>query len=428
MPYRSVLEYPGYRSLWLAQVVSALGSRLEEIAFVWLVLEVTGDPAALAFVVTITALPSIATALPAGFLADRWNRKYLLIGSDLVRAAVLPLIPLLAPRYDTMTVLIGVGVVYGIAGSFFGPARGAIIPNLVPEDELDEANGLSQLTLIASRALYIVGGALIALIGTYNVFLIDAATFLVSAVILLAIPSYQGVPDADEIDSGDSPIDAAVDDFRDAVGILREHRVLLPLLAMQLGVFFFTAPIGSIVMPVFSTQVFGGDSFTYGILYGSFYVGMFVSGGFLDDVMDWGLGHGEYVIWGTVLSGFFLALTGVAPELSPLPFIGTLLFHGLCGAATLYVQVAVQTLLQTIPPDDARGKLFSVMSAGIMAVPPISYAIFGPLVGSRGPILVLFGMGVALVVAGVVTAFTPVYGANVDADREFPGSDQLSAS
>lgn len=112
-------------------------------------------------------------------------------------------IPLLGPGPYLIPVVLVVAFLIGVLEAFFRPARTAIIPNLVPEDELDSANSLTQITFSLSQILFAVGGVVVMAVGSFTAFYVDAASFFLSAVFLLAIPTQDGVPESDETDADD---------------------------------------------------------------------------------------------------------------------------------------------------------------------------------------------------------------------------------
>lgn len=425
MEYRAVLGYPAYRNLWIATGIGSVGNRLFGFAFIWLVFEFTTSPTMLAVALAVVAFPEVFSTLLGGVIADRFNRIRIIIWSELLRAMLLPLIPLLA-IYDLWNIIL-IGILIGIVSTFEAPARGAVVPNLVPDDELDEANGLLQLLSVTSYTLYIAAGWLVMQIGAPTVMLISAIPSVLAVFVLLWIPSHLTQPEEIE-DDEDGIIDIAVSDFRTVADLVRSNGILASLLALQIAHLFVIAPIGTIIMPVFAVDEFGGGSFTYGVLYGSFYAGMFFGAGVFGQITDEReVIHGQLVVWGTAISGVFLTGMALTPLFLPLPFIAAVVLHGLAGVATFHAMVAVQTLLQLIPSDSERGKVFSMLTVISLVITPLSYLTFGPVVTEFGPTTVLAGLGVASVVIALTMIVTPLYTADVDEDPSLGGDSSDSS-
>ena len=424
MEYRAVLGYPAYRNLWIATGIGSIGARLFGFAFIWLVFEFTTSPTMLAVALAVVAFPEVFSTLLGGIIADRVNRIRVIIWSELLRAALLPLIPLLA-IYDLWNIVL-IGILIGLVSTFAAPSRGAIVPNLVPDDELDEANGLLQLLIVTSYTLYIPAGWLVMQIGAPTVMLISAVPSVLAVFVLLWIPNPLAQPEEMD-DEEEGVIDVILSDFRTVYDLVSSNGVLASLLGLQIAHLFVIAPIGAIIMPVFAVQEFGGGSFVYGVLYGSFYAGMFFGAGVFGQITDEReVIHGQLVVWGTAISGLFLTGMALAPVFLPLPFIAAVVLHGFAGVATFHAVVAVQTLLQLIPSDTERGKVFSMLTVISLTITPLSFLTFGPMVTALGPITVLAGIGVASSLIALAMIVTPLYAADVDEDPSLGGDSSES--
>lgn len=451
MSFRAALRNRGFLALWIAQVVSRLGDSVHELALIWVVVSVTGDPAVLSVVVLASMLPNLVVSLPAGSLVDRWNRKHVLVVTDVVRGAAVLAIPLLG-RHDLLVpVVVAVALVTGTMEAFFGPARQAIVPNLVDREHLDAANALSQLTVSASQTLYTAGGLVVGVVGAFAAFYVDAASFFLSALVLLAIPRAAGAPDAGReaaTTDGPAPADRSsgastadepgvLADVRDGLGFVRGHRLLVPLIAVAVLVNFAGAPLG-VVLPFYVDALGGGGAvaplatwlaatvpnaggvdeagLAFGLVYGALFVGMFagsvlvnVLGGV---VMDQ---RGRVVVGSLVLSGLSLLGAATLPAATGAPLATGLAALFATGLFVGGVNVPVNTLVQAVVPDDRRGKVFAVMNVGTMAAAPVGVALAGPLVAAAGPLAVLAGEGLLVAAAGGLAATTPLLGVGREA-------------
>ena len=170
-----------FRRLWIGEVASFLGDWLNTIALYTLVRQLTGSPLALGVVLVTKMLPFALASPIAGLLADRYNRRRLMIGADLARAGVVALFLLVDTR-EELPLLYALVAAQMIVGAVFVPARSASIPNITRGHELLTANALSSATwstLLAVGAA--VGGVLTEVLGIRAVFLLDVASYLVSA-------------------------------------------------------------------------------------------------------------------------------------------------------------------------------------------------------------------------------------------------------
>lgn len=170
-----------YRRLWYGAVASDLGDWFSTIAIYLLIEQLTGSPFALGLVFITKMLPFALASPLAGLVADRVSRKWLMIWTDVARAAC-ALALLLVREPEHVWLLYAFSALQMIAAAFFIPARSAAIPNIVSERELLTANALSASTWSALLAIgAALGGFVTEAIGIRGVFVLDSLTYLVSA-------------------------------------------------------------------------------------------------------------------------------------------------------------------------------------------------------------------------------------------------------
>jgi MFS family permease len=193
--YAAVVRSPSYFPLWLGQLFSNFGDTLHYIAMVVLVYQLTGQGAAVAILVTAEIIPILVLGPIAGVVVDRFSRKSVLIGADLFRAALV--LSLVWPQNVWHVYLVAAGLAAGNA--FFNPTMQAVIPALLAGDQRLAANSVAwstgRLVQIIASAL---AGGLIAIISTGAAFALNAASFVISGLLIarLTIPPYAGQVDA----------------------------------------------------------------------------------------------------------------------------------------------------------------------------------------------------------------------------------------
>ncbi len=184
-----VLRHRDFRYLWLAQSASVIGDCIVVVALALFVIELTGDATDLGLVFAAASLPLVAFLLLGGVWADRLPRHRVMIVTDLVRFA---LHALLAALIFTGSVriwhLVVIEALFGAAEAFFRPAANGLLPQTVPENEIQQANGLSTLSNnIGEFAGPAIATALVLGLGAGWAFALDAATFLLSAALLTRV-------------------------------------------------------------------------------------------------------------------------------------------------------------------------------------------------------------------------------------------------
>ncbi len=196
----SLLRLRDLRLVWMAAVVSWAGDALSFIAFMWLAYDV-GGASGVVVVRLVDSVPSVIVGLVAGVVADRVDRRRLMISADLLRAAAL--LPLIAAALGGRPTLLALAVsifLIRVGDAFFEPASGALLPDLVPADRIQPANSLfhatsETLTAAATGA----AGLLLALLPLEHFFTLDAASFLASAALLSMVAVRPVLPRREDV-------------------------------------------------------------------------------------------------------------------------------------------------------------------------------------------------------------------------------------
>ncbi len=218
-----------FRALWLAQMVSLLGDWLNFVATAALVAELSGSGLAVGALFVVRMLAPFLVSPPAGVVADRYDRKKILIATDLTRAVVV-LGFLLVRDPSHVWLLYALTALQLAISGFFYPARSAILPNVVAERDIGAANAITSATWSVMLALgAALGGLVSGVFGIYPAFVIDSATFLVSAFFVLRV--HLPEPGAEEAAAGVTRA-SGLELYREGLAYLGRHRDVL-LIAMQ---------------------------------------------------------------------------------------------------------------------------------------------------------------------------------------------------
>jgi MFS transporter, DHA3 family, macrolide efflux protein len=397
--YRRLLKIHDYRLLWSAQVVSTFGDRLTQIGLIALVFAMTGSDRSVGVVLTLTVLPRAVFGLFAGALADRVSRKTLLIATDCARALIVLFLALAADlplgAVYVMTILLATATV------FFTPTRYAVLPDIVPDDDLLSANTLDETTQSGLDPIaYLVGGALIATLGVRAGFGIDSVTFLASAV-LIALTTARGAAQwhaspnesdhAEAAETADGVVvkraDAGLGLSAGLRAIWRDH-----ILRANTALLVVAAAIASAEMPLTSMLVlthWKRGAMGLGLFEASLALG-FVVGAFACGPMVDRLGKGPTILAGLVATG--VAMAGVAV----LPFWPALLLHGVSGVFNILFFVPALTITQERAPSFVRARVMSSRGALMALALVFSYAVATVLTTVFAPRLVMVALGLLL--------------------------------
>jgi hypothetical protein len=249
---RLLASNPSFRRLWISQLVSLGGDWFNVVALTGLLLHLTGSSFYGGAVLAASLLPQFLLSPVAGVVADRFDRRRLMLGANLI-AAVLAL-AMLAVR-SPGSVWLGLAAMAGIAatGAFFDPASRSGLPNIVDRDQLGAANVLMASTWGVMAAVGAAAGGLVAgLLGRDAAFVANAASFLISAGLILGVRAPLGplgLP-------GERRRLRPVQDLREGAAWARADPRVMALLAQKVGFGLGTGMIG--LLPVFAARIFAG--------------------------------------------------------------------------------------------------------------------------------------------------------------------------
>src|SRR5436190_11891375 len=183
----SPLQNGLFRSLWIATIVSNVGTWMQDVGSGWLMTSLSSSPFMVALVEAADSIPMMLLAMPAGALADIVDRRRLLIAIQvylLIVAGALGILTLL--DLTTVWVLLGFIFALGVGAAMMMPAWAAIVPDLVPPDELQSAVALNSVGINISRAIGpAIAGVLVATVGAWLVFMLNALSYIGILAVLL---------------------------------------------------------------------------------------------------------------------------------------------------------------------------------------------------------------------------------------------------
>src|SRR5215210_6442551 len=370
--------------LWAGQTISFVGDAVSMVALVILVVQLTGSASAVGGALVAHLLPTLASPL-FGVLADRFDRRVVLVASDLVRATLV--LGLVFVR--DLVLIYGLIFLMGLARTLFNPTIRAAFPSVVGEGDLARANSLIGGTFSASVTVGpALGGLLVAIIGVEAAFLADAVTYLISAVLLSTVPLSRPR-------RGNEEEDGFVRELRSGFGYLIGARVPL---AIVIGAFLTILTINATVpAEVFLAKVtFGAGDAGYGLL-----VSLWGGGMVLGSAMMAVLGDRINLVLLYFLSIFVGACALVGAGLAPsfLLALGALTVEG---AATGIDNVATDTILQKRVPEAFLGRVFSIRFLAYSAGEALAYPAGGLLVDAVGPRSTYILAGIATATAGLL--------------------------
>jgi MFS family permease len=377
---QKVIRNRNFSLLWAGQGVSLLGDQFEMIAAPWLVLNLTNDPLALGTVLALSSIPRAAFMLLGGAISDRFSSRMVMLVSDVIRLALTVVMALLVFTGGIQIwQLYAFALLFGLVGGFFNPAANSMVPHIVENDDLQAGNALIQGTAqLTSFVGPVLAGGLIALFangqsgpssagmaGIAAAFALDAVTFLVSILTLVAMTPVQ----APEKSAGENVLAAIKSGIRFALGdnLLRVMFVLIAAANL-----LFVGPL-LVGMPVLAQLRLVGGAAAFGLVmsaYGGGNLAGILLAGSLPKPKAEQLNRLVVALvasFGAALISFaFITSTGLA--------FAVLLAVGVGNG---YFAITAITLLQQRTPPHMVGRVMSLILFANVGLVPVSQALSG---------------------------------------------------
>lgn len=383
----AALSTPNYRRYVQGKAVSLVGTWMQTIAQSWLVLQLTGSATALGIVLALQMLPTLVLGPYAGVVADRLDKRRLMIGLQATMGALALLLGLL-----TITGTVQLWHVYvlafllGMNNCFENPARQAFVLELVGPDDLRNAVSLNSVLVNVARAVGpAIAGIVIATGGLALCFLLNAVSF-VAVVISLArldVAALRPSP----------PAPRAPGQLREGFAHVRGTPALgVPLLmAALVGCLAFEFPV---VLPILASETFAGDARTYGFLTAAMGAGAVLGGLYV-------AARGRTGLWPLVGTATAFGVSMLAAALSP-TLTTALVAMGFVGAASVAFLSTSNSTLQLAAAPHMRGRVMALWAVAVLGSTPIGAPIVGLVsqhLGGRAGLVV--GAIACLVAAGL---------------------------
>ncbi|MGZ6545459.1 MAG: MFS transporter [Actinomycetota bacterium] len=379
-----------FRRMWTARAISFIGDGIAITALVLHVESANGTGTAVGALLLAQALPHLAGPM-AGVIADRTDQRRLMIVCNVGNAVVYGVAASLLPALPGLLLLVATS---SILDTIFGPAGRSAIPALVEEDDLLSANAWLGTALNMQVAIGpLLGGLFVATLGIRGALIADAASFLLSAALLLRV---RPLPP----DRSPSERSSFFADTREGLAYVRRHPVARAVVVtLFLGVAF--AGIDNVALVFLSRDVLGAGPLGYGVVAAAFGIGMLASSVALSSGRS--RSPRTLFIGGWLLTAVGTLLTGSAPAV----WLAALA-QATGGAGNGADNVASDTLIQGSVPREMLGRVFGVTSTAAFVGGGIAYAVGGVLLDATSPRFVFLFAGVGvLAVVGVAHVMLP---------------------
>ncbi len=375
--------YRDFSLLWAGAFTSSVGTWMQTVAQNWLILTLTGSPFYLGLSAFLQESPFLVFSLFGGVLADRVDRRRILLGSQVVQlSSAFLLAALVAFGKVHVWHILALSLVVGLAQSFGGPAYQALVPTLVDREDLPNAVALNSIQFNLARVIGpVLGGWAFYALGAATCFALNGVSFLavIAALLFLRRGALTEAPETGSV----------LESLRAGVKVVHGSKSLRGLVGIAFLSSFCALPLVTL-LPVFAKDVFGGDVKGYSHFLAAFGLGA-VAGAIAVAGLASVSHRGRAGV--TMLAVFgVLSVAFAASKSLPLSFV--VLF--LAGAAMVAVFATFMTLVQTNVEEAMRGRVVSVYTLAFRGAMPLGNLAAGSLAAVFTAPWVLAGNGVVL--------------------------------
>jgi MFS family permease len=423
----AVFRNGGFLRLWLSQAATQIGGNMVLFGLTVIVFNSTNSNTAVSLLVLSFLVPAVLFSAVAGVYVDRIDRRIILITTNLLRGAAFVALYLAGTNLALILLL---NVAVSTVTVFFAPAELAMIPVLVPRNQLLSANGVFTLTLNAAFAVgfALLGPLVVKVAGAEAVIVVVAALYFLAALFCITLPASPPPPSTPEdphsglgVGEAERAVGGTFGQLREGISFIRGHRnitwslIYLAITASLVGVL-------GVLGPAFAQQTLGLKAEDFAVVVLPLGFGIVTGILLLNN-------YGHYFIRRRIIESSLIALGILLAALSAAGPISRLLQRAdqpggldLSGVTSLLAVVVViaffagiayglvaipsQTQLQEDLPEDVRGRVFGVLGMLVSVASFLPIIIVGPISGLVGTTAVIFILAVAVSVIGVISILT----------------------
>lgn len=391
------LKHRSFALLWVGQTLSRVGDFVYEIALAWWVLEKTGSAETMGLVLVFSITPSLIFLLIGGVAVDRLPRIALMLFSDIGRGITALIVAALAFSGQLQIWhVFAASLFFGFVMAFFQPAYAAVVPQIVPKDDLPSANALTSISANLGRvAGPALGAGIVGWFGSSTAFTINGASFFISAILLIPL-MFMGIPCPAR--NQESHV---LQDLREGfIAVTTKPWLWISILVFSLVNVTLMGPY-SVAMPFLVNDFMKADVSRLGLLYSIFPIGFVIGGAWLGRYQKLPR-RGVLMYLTLALAAIMLGLYGFH-----MPLWILIIAALVNGIALQFGALAWIHLLQEKIPNEQLGRVSSIDALGSISLMPVGMALAGWATATFGPSLVFIIGGALTALAGMGAILHP---------------------
>lgn len=399
-----LLKNRNFALLMAGKAVSLLGSDMQQFALSLYVLSVTGSATIFASMLAISILPRLILSPVAGVFGDWFDRKRSIVTMDVVNSILIGSYGVYFYINGSLSIfsIYLLVILLEITEIFFGAAMAAVVPSIIPKEDLFDANSLkSMITSVFTMISPLIAAVLYSITGIFGILIINSVSFMASAIseLFIEIPNFNKKPDKVNIKN-------FWKDFMEGISIIRNSRLIKNIIGLGMILNFCLGSLFSVGLIYIVKETLGGSDIQIGlfssILSFSMLLTPMVFSGFARKVH-----MGKLLIYSFFIVSFLIMAIGLVSadaftlqfSGNTVPFIAVL---GLCFIIGIFVTLAnisLGTLFDTIVPKEVMGRTASVMGLGMTIAAPVGQIVLGASLDVMKPLFPVVIIGVIMLLA-----------------------------
>jgi MFS family permease len=389
--YNQMQQQRNISLLWLAQIISAAGDAIYQIALFWLVLEITGSSTTTGLIAMAAFLPAMLFGLYAGVIADKYNRKLIMIFSNLSQALTVIVIPIILYfGYENIFIIGILAFVRASFSTFFPPALNALVPMITSKDRLVRVNSI---LATSGQLAYLIGplaaGVILSVVSIQYLFVIDSASFLFAILILLFImlPAKPKVADKHF---------SSIKEIFSGIQYVKQNKPLGMLFILTIINNFFIMGLAFVGMLILVKDALGGTASQYAYVEAGLAFGMLIG-----SVLVYRIGSriniGKLLLIGMILDGVTYSIMCFAESIN---FV--FIFIVIHAIGIPMITISRTAIIQKHSPNKYHGRLFSLVHLSVVGVTALASAVVGITANYIDIQIIFFVIGIGAALCGVI--------------------------
>jgi MFS transporter, DHA3 family, macrolide efflux protein len=382
---KGIFKNKNFMLIISGKLISLMGNSIFEIAIIWYVLSVYKKESGvmLGLIMVMAALPTVILGSLAGLIIDRYNKRVIMLASDILSGIVVLIVVVLIKKHilNNTELLFSIGLL-SVTSSMVRITVNSIIPDMFTDKELYDANGANQFIERGTSLLgYALGGGIIALIGVENAILFNGVSFMICALFSFFIRLPKHILVKDTLKKLN-----LIEDFKEVWSFLKLEGTLIRIVTIFTIVNFLLDPALNIAVPYVLKNIFNINSTYFGLIIAALPLGFCMGAIYFSKKPDFL--RSKYVLYNSILGiNTMFAIFSVPIVLSsyshsffwvPYYFMGALLISGIFSAA---INISASVAIQRMVPDNIRGKFMGITSSLSAGLLPLGGIIVGTLIG-----------------------------------------------